>query len=273
MVPGSVTDVDVLRDAAATSDGVIHLAFDQDAAFDGRFQQAADHHRGAIATFGEALSGSDRPLVVVSGTSMLRPGTIGTEQDEADLNGPAGARVAGDLTALSFAARGVRSSVVRLPPTNHGEGDNGGIATMVAIAQLKGESHYVGDGTNRWPAVHRLDSAHLLRLALESAPAGSVLHGVAEESVTGRDIGEAIGRLLNVPTVSITAERAVEIYGFLGHLLAADNPASSTFTRERMGWQPEQPGLIQDIQAGHYFRDTTQAAAASLAPLLARSRD
>lgn len=273
--PGTLADVESLRKAAAATDGVIHLAFDHESAFSGGFLNAVADHHGAIDAFGEALAGSDRPLIVASGTGMLRPGKVGTEEDAGDPDGPAGGRVVSEHAALSLAARGVRSSVVRLPPTNYGDGDNGFIATLVAMAGVKGASCYVGAGTNRWPTVHRLDSARLLRLAVEKAPAGSVLHGVAEQGVRIRDIAEAIGRQLDVPAVSISAEEAVEVFGFLGDFLAADIPASSALTRELMGWQPTQPGLIEDISAGHYFTQaapTQESAAASLAPLLGRSR-
>jgi len=145
---------------------------------------------------------------------------------------------------------------MRLPPTNHGEGDNGFMATLVAIARDKGVAGYMGDGANRWPAVHRLDSAHLFRLALEGAPAGSTLHAVAEEGVAIRDIAEVIGRHLNVPTVSVAPADAPEHFTWLAGFLGFDSPASSALTRELLGWQPTQPGLIEDLDQGHYFRST-----------------
>ena len=155
---------------------------------------------------------------------------------------------------LSLASRGVRSSVMRLPPTNHGDGDNGFMAAIVGIARDKGVSGYIGDGSNRWPAVHRLDSAHLFRLALENAPAGSTLHAVADEGVPIRAIAEVIGRHLDVPVVSIPAAEAAGHFTWLAGFLGADSPASSTLTRELLGWQPVQPGLIDDLEKGHYFR-------------------
>jgi len=154
---------------------------------------------------------------------------------------------------LSLASRGVRSSVVRLPPTNHGDGDNGFLATLVAIARDKGVSGYIGDGSNRWPAVHVLDSARLFRLALEQAPAGSTLHAVADEGVPVRDIAEVIGRQLDLPVVSIAPEDAGTHFAWLAHFLAADSPASSALTREQLGWQPTHPRLIDDLERGHYF--------------------
>src|SRR5450755_3669605 len=174
---GTLDDLDGLRDAAAASDGVIHLAFKHDLAFSGDFQGAADADRRAVETFGEALAGSDRPFLIASGTLGLTPGRVGTERDG---HGPAPAldamgagprtRLATAELVLSLASRNVRSSVVRLPPTNHGDGDQGFVAALVGIARDKGVSGYIGDGTSRWPAVHRLDSAHLFRLALENAP-------------------------------------------------------------------------------------------------------
>jgi len=162
---------------------------------------------------------------------------------------------------LSLASQGVRSSIVRLPPTNHGDGDNGFIATLVGIAREKGVSGYIGDGTNRWPAVHRLDSARLFSLALEQAPAGSTLHAVADEGVPIRDIAEVIGRHLDVPVVSIAQEDAGEHFTWMAGFLAIDAPASSALTRELLGWQPSQPGLIADLDEGHYFQQAGVAAA------------
>ena len=163
--------------------------------------------------------------------------------------------------ALSLASSGVRSSVVRLPPTNHGDGDNGFIAILVAIAREKGVSGYIGDGSNRWPAVHRLDSARLFRLGLEHAPAGSTLHAVADEGVPFRDIAEVIGRHLDVPVVSIAPEDAGEHFAWLGAFVGIDAPASSALTRELLDWQPSHPGLIADLDEEHYFRQTHPAAA------------
>ena len=159
---------------------------------------------------------------------------------------------------IDLASRGVRSSVVRLPPTNHGDGDNGFTATLVAIARDKGVSGYIGDGTNRWPAVHRLDSARLFRLAAEKAPAGSTLHAIADEGVPIRDIAEVIGRHLDLPAVSVAPEDAGEHFSWLGGFLAIDSPASSKLTRELLDWQPTRPGLIEDLDQGHYFH--TRAA-------------
>jgi nucleoside-diphosphate-sugar epimerase len=251
---GTLDDLDSLRSAAAASDGVIHLAFKHDLAFSGNYQGAADADRRAIETIGAALAGSDRPFVIASGTLGLAPGRVATERDG---HGPgvASPRLANARLTLSFADRGVRSSVVRLPPTVHGDGDNGFLATLVGIARDKGVSGYLGDGSNRWPAAHRIDAAHLFRLALEHAPAGSVLHAVADEGVPIRAIAETIGRHLRLPMVAVSAEAAGGHFGWLATYLAADSPASSTLTRDLLGWQPTQPGLLDDLDKGHYFAD------------------
>jgi nucleoside-diphosphate-sugar epimerase len=259
---GTIDDLDILRAAAAASDGVIHLAFKHDIAFSGGFRDAAEAERRAVETFGEALAGSDRPFLIASGTLGLSFGRTVTERDGHDPDslpavmgeGPR-ARWAVSEYVLSLASRGVRGSIVRLPPTNHGDGDHGFMAALVGIARDKGVSGYIGDGTNRWPAVHRLDSAHLFRLALDKAPAGSTLHAVADEGVPIRDIAEVIGRHLNVPVVSIPAEDAGEHFTWLAGFLGIDAPASSTLTRELLGWQPTQPGLIDDLDKGHYFQN------------------
>jgi nucleoside-diphosphate-sugar epimerase len=258
--PGTLDDLDSLRSAAAASDGVIHLAFKHDLAFSGDFQGAADADRRAVEAFGEALAGSDRPFVIASGTLGIAPGRVATERDGHGGDPGVAAWGGGPLTrlataelVLSFASRGVRSSVMRLPPTNHGEGDDGFVAALVGMARGQGISGYIGDGSNRWPAVHQLDSAHLFRLALEKAPAGSTLHAVADEGVAIRDIAEVIGRHLDLPVVSISPEDAGEHFAWLAEFLAADSPASSALTRELLGWQPTQPGLIDDLDQGHYF--------------------
>jgi nucleoside-diphosphate-sugar epimerase len=259
---GSLDDLDELRRISSSSDGVIHLAFKHDLAFSGDFKGAADADRRAVEAFADALAGTDRPLVIASGTLGVAPGRVATERDgheddpaRAALGEGPNARWATAEFTLSLASRGVRSSVMRLPPTNHGDGDNGFMATLVAIARDKGVSGYIGDGSSRWPAVHRLDSAHLFRLALDAAPPGSTLHAVADEGVPVRDIAGAIGRGLNVPVVSIAPDDAAEHFTWLAHFLALDSPASSALTRELLDWQPVQPGLISDLEEGHYFHD------------------
>jgi nucleoside-diphosphate-sugar epimerase len=257
---GTIDDLDSLRRAAAASDGVLHLAFKHDTAFSGGFQDAANADRRAVETFAEALAGSDRPFAIASGVAGLVRGRVATERDgrgptseAAHLNGAVQTRQGTAQLTLSLCDQGVRSSVVRLAPTVHGPGDHGFMATLVGIAREKGVSGYIGDGANRWPAVHRLDAAHLFRLALEQAPAGSVLHGVADEGVPIRAIAEVIGRRLEIPVVAIAPEDAGEHFGWLAGFLAIDSPASSALTQERHGWRPAHPGLLADLEAGVYF--------------------
>jgi nucleoside-diphosphate-sugar epimerase len=251
VVRGTLDDRDVLRAAASASDGVIHLAFKHDIAFTGDFQGAVDADRAAIETLGDALAGSDRPLVIASGILGLPVGA--TENDMPDTDTPAGARAANAAYTLSLAERGVRSSVLRLPPTVHGTGDNGFLPTIIGVARAKGVSAFVGDGTNRWPATHRGDVAQLFRLAAESAPAGTVLHAVDDEGVATRDIAEVIGRHLAVPVVSIPRAEAGTHFGWIGEIFAMDAVATSVLTRKLMGWQPSGPSLLDDLDAGHYF--------------------
>lgn len=257
---GTLDDLSVLRQAADGSDAVIHLAFKHDIAFSGDFRGAAEADRRAVETIAEALAGSNRPLVIASGLLGIAPGRVVTEGDGHRLDpalsaAPAGPRTRWETSelVLSLAARGVRSSILRLPPTVHGDGDHGFLATVVAIARAKGVSGYVGDGSMRWPAVHRLDAAPLFRLALEQAPAGSTLHAVGDEGVAIREIAEVISRHLNLPLMSIAAEGAAEHFTWLAPLLATDSPASSALTREQMGWQPTHSGLLEDLEEGHYF--------------------
>jgi nucleoside-diphosphate-sugar epimerase len=193
--------------------------------------------------------------VNTSGTLVLTPGRLGTEEDA----GPAGVRpVDSENAAVSMAERGVRASVVRLAPSVHGEGDKHGfVPSLIGIARAKGVSAFVGDGSNRWPAVHRLDAARLFRLALEAAPAGSRLHGVGDEGVPFRDIAGVIGRHLNLPVVSISREEVADHFSFLSVFVPLDNPTSSTQTQELLGWRPVQPALIPDLEEGHYFTDDT----------------
>ncbi len=207
-------------------------------------------------------------VLIASGTLGVAPGRVAIEQDghgsdpaaAAWGEGPSARRETAEFV-LSLASQGVRSSVVRLPPTNHGDGDHGFLASLVGIARDKGVSAYVADGTNRWPAVHRLDSARLFHLALEKAPAGSTLHAVADEGVPIRDIAAVIGRHLNLPTASIPPAQAGDHFSWLAGFIGADSPASSALTRELLGWHPTQRGLIADLDQGHYFQDARPAAA------------
>jgi nucleoside-diphosphate-sugar epimerase len=260
-VRGTVDDLEVLGSTAAASDGVIHLAFKNDMAFAGNLQGAAEADRRAVDTFGDALAGTGRPLVIASNLLGLAPGRVATERDRAALDGSPGAmRQATAQAVLALASRGVRSSVVRLAPSCHGEGDNGFMALLISIARTRGVSGRIGDGANCWPAVHRLDAARLFRLAAEKAPAGSVLHGIAEEGVPIRDIAEVIGRHLDVPVASVAHEAAAEHFGFLGALLGFDAPTSNTLTRELLDWHPSHPGLLEDLGKGHYFRTPATTA-------------
>ncbi|MDT0435519.1 MULTISPECIES: SDR family oxidoreductase [Streptomyces] len=258
VVRGTVDDLDVLRTAATGSDAVIHLAFKHDIAFSGDFQGASDADRRAVDTFGEALAGTDRPFVIASGVAGLKSGQLATEQDMPETTGsPVAGRAATSMAVLDLASRGVRSSVVRLSPTCHGDGDNGFMAALVAIAREKGLSGYLGDGANRWPAVHRLDAARLFRLAVEKAPAGSVLHGTAEEGVPIREVAEVIGRHLDVPVASVSADDAAGHFGWMAGFVGLDAPVSSARTRELLDWHPTGPGLLEDLEKGHYFRPAT----------------
>ncbi|MEV4236895.1 MULTISPECIES: SDR family oxidoreductase [unclassified Nocardia] len=250
---GDLDDLDNLRAAAAAADGVIHLAFKHDAMQTGDFAGAIAADLRAIETIGDALAGSGKPFVSTSGTLMLAfagLGRVGTEADALD----AGPRVDAEKTVVALADRGVRSSVIRLPPTVHSSLDHHGfVPTLIATAREKGLAAYVGDGNNRWPAGHTLDAAHLYRLALETAPAGARLHAVDDEGVPFREIAEAIGRHLDLPVISIPQERADAHFGYLGPFVALDNPTSSARTRELLTWKPTHPGLIEDLGQGHYF--------------------
>jgi nucleoside-diphosphate-sugar epimerase len=240
---GDLEDLESLRSGAAVSDGVIHTAFIHDFS---TYEASCEIDKHAIEALGSALAGSDRPLIVTSGTGLLAPGRIGTEEDAPDPNSKV-PRIASEEGAASVAARGVRVSVVRLPPSVHDREQQGLVTQMIALAREKGVSAFVGDGTNRWPAVHRLDATHLYTLVLEKGSAGACYHGVAEEGVPIRDIAEVIGRRLNLPVVSKSREEAAGHFGFLGAFLGVDCPASSAQTQQRLGWRPVQFGLIPDL--------------------------
>jgi nucleoside-diphosphate-sugar epimerase len=257
---GDLDDPVGLAKAAAESDGVIHLAFQHDVAWGGNFAAAAAADRRAVQAMGVALADSNRPFVVASGLLGLTAGRVTTEDDglvpsEAMRANPAGRRSATGLLALSFRGIGVRSSVLRYPPTVHGSGDHGFIATLVDIARRRGVAGYVGDGSNRWPAVHVSDAARLTRLAVEAAPAGSVLHAVGDEGVQFRHIAESMSRHLGVATVSIEPSDAPEHFSHLGHFVSLDSPANAIVTKETLGWSPTGPGLLDDLDEGHYFAD------------------
>ncbi|MEU6070661.1 SDR family oxidoreductase [Streptomyces sp. NPDC047082] len=244
---GGLDDLDTLRVGAAQCDGVVHLAFGHDfSQFDASVQ--TDAH--AIDAIGAALEGSGKPLVIASGTPAI-PGKVATERDRPEFppGSPMAGRAANAQATLDLASRGVRSSVVGLPRTVHGEGDQGFVSWLIADAREKGAAGYVSDGSNRWPAVHVADAGRLFRLAVEQAPAGSMLHAVGDEGVAIRDIAEVIGRHLDLPTAS----RPAENFGFLGMVLSIDQPASSALTSELLGWRPVGPSLLEDLDKGHYF--------------------
>jgi nucleoside-diphosphate-sugar epimerase len=246
---GDLDDLDSLRAGAAASEGVIHTAYIHDFR---DFAEAARTDLRAVETLGEALVDSGRPLLICSGTAFS-PGVVATEDNPGDPKGAGMYRLASETAVMRFAERGVRASVVRLPPSVHGEGDGGFVPRLVDIARTKGVAAYPGDGTNRWATAHRLDVARLFRLALESAPAGTRLHGVAEEGVPVREIAEAIGRGLGVPVTSVPHTETNDHFGWLGRFFALDLPASSTATRERLGWRPVEGGLLTTLAADHYF--------------------
>jgi nucleoside-diphosphate-sugar epimerase len=239
---GSLDDPGTLRAGAAGCDGVVHLAYHHDFSV---MEQAAALDLAAITAMGTALEGTGGPFLIASGTLGLAPGRVGTERDAPDPSRHP--RIANGQVALGFAERGVRPVVVRFAPTVHGPGDHGFVATLAGIAREKGVSAYVGDGTNRWPAVHRLDAAALVRLAVDKAPAGAALHAVAEQGIPTRDIAEALGAHLGVPVASVGADEAAGHFGWIGRFFAMDSAASNDLTRELLGWEPTHPGLLADI--------------------------
>ena len=244
---GSLENPDTLRSGAAAADGVIHTAFIHDFS---RFKENCELDRRAIETLGASLEGSDRPLVITSGTGLLTGGCLAVEDSVPDSPIP---RVASEEAAMALASRGVHVSVVRLPPSVHGEGDHGFVPLLIGLAREKRVSVYVGAGQNRWAAVQRLDAAQLFRLVLEKGSAGARYHAVAEEGVPFRDIAAAIGRGLNVPVIGKSAEEANQHFGWFAHFAALDNPASSRRTQELLGWQPKQRGLLAELDGPYYF--------------------
>ena len=243
---GDLNDIDILRAGALDSDGIIHLAFMVPSVSEAATKADAK----AIDTFVDVFAGSNRPLIV-TGATLVTPGRPSTERDELIAAGPIAARITNMKTALASSEKGIRSCLVMMPRSVHGEGERHGfIPQLINRAREKSVSGYIGEGNTRWPAVHVKDAATLFRLAVEKAPAGTVLNAVGDEGVPVREIAEAIGRHLNVPTRSLPPE---EFDGMLIRLLSTDMPASSNITRELMNWKPTHPGLIEDIEQGHYF--------------------
>ncbi|MDQ2752722.1 MAG: SDR family oxidoreductase [Bacteroidota bacterium] len=268
VIRGSLDDLDSMKRGAAKSDGVIHTAFIHEFSyislvkrlkviFGGlpssiapRFLKTiADMDRMAIEVIGTTLAGSGRPLVIASGTLLLPLGRLVNETDLPDPASPAAYRAQSEKTAIDFASKGVHTSIIRLPPTVHGDGDSGFIPRLIKLAQKTGVSACVNDGQNEWPAVHRLDVAGLFILALEKGTAGSVYHGVAEEGIPFSEIAKVIGVKLNLPFAS----KPEKHFGFLGSIVAADNETSSAITQEKLGWTPKEPTLIADLENGNYF--------------------
>jgi len=245
---GDLEDLDSLRRGAAGSDGVVHTGFIHDFS---RLKAVCETDRQAIEALGAALAGSARPLIVTSGTGLVTPGRLATEEDMTASPVP---RVASEEAAASVAARGVRVSVVRLPPSVHGDGDHGFVPILIGTARETGASAYIGDGLNRWPAVHRLDAAHLFRLVFEKAAAGATFHGVADQGVAFREIAHVIGKRLDVPIVTKSPEEAVNHFGWFAHFAGLDNPTSSTQTQQQLGWHPKHPGIIADLDREQYFK-------------------
>ncbi|MFC8732665.1 SDR family oxidoreductase [Luteimicrobium sp. NPDC057192] len=247
---GTLDDLGIIKDAAADSDGVVHLGFVHD--FD-RFAESGRVERSVVGTIGDTLAGSDRPFLFAAGVAGLAPGRLATEDDASQHVGPDAPRGGSEALGLEYAEQGVRTVSLRFAASVHGIGDHGFVAELTRVARERGAAAYVGDGANRWPAVHRSDAARLVALALEQAPAGGVVHAVAEEGVAMLDIAEAIGRSLDVPARSVAPEEAAEHFGWISRFVALDAPASSALTRARYGWTPTGPTLLEDIAAGGYL--------------------
>lgn len=246
---GDLDDLDALRRGAVDAEGVVHLANKHDW---GNLAESNRAERVAVETLAEALVGTGRPFVLAAGVAGLAAGRPGTEADPSPAIGPGSPRGGGENLALAYVDRGVRTVSMRFAPTVHGDGDHGFVAIITAAARRHGVSAHVGDGSTSWSAVHVADAARLVRLGLESAPAGSRLHAVAEEAVPSREIAQAIGDALGVPVTSVAAEDAIEHFGFIGMFFGMDMSAASDHTRRVLDWTPTGPGLLEDIKAGAY---------------------
>ncbi|RYZ79882.1 MAG: SDR family oxidoreductase, partial [Proteobacteria bacterium] len=248
---GDLEDLKSLSSGAASADAVIHTAFNHDFS---QYVRNCENDRKVIEALGSALVGTEKPILITSGTVLLKSGVLGRENDLRAGSSKEIPRAASEEAAEQLVFQGVRASIVRLSPSVHGEGDHGFVPALIAIAREKGVSAYIGDGANRWPAVHRLDVASLFRLALEQKPRSSVFHAAAEEGVATKDIASAIGKGLNLPVVSISADDAAGHFGWLAPFFSKDAPTSSEITRTQLGWKPKEAGLIQDLSLGRYFR-------------------
>ncbi|MGC5166701.1 SDR family oxidoreductase [Luteimicrobium sp. DT211] len=249
-VRGTLDDLGTIKDAAADSDAVIHLGFVHD--FD-RFADSGLVERSVVQTVADTLAGSDRPFLFASGVAGLTTGRVATEEDPSPAVGPDSPRGGSENLALSYADQGVRSVALRFAASVHGIGDHGFVAELARVARERGFAGYIGDGANRWPAVHRSDAARLVAIALDRAPAGGVVHAVGEEGVAIRDVAEALGQSLELPTRAVAPEDAAAHFGWIARFLALDAPTSSALTRERYGWAPTGPTLVEDIAAGGYL--------------------
>jgi nucleoside-diphosphate-sugar epimerase len=247
---GELSDIDSLVAGARACDGVIHTAFIHDFS---AYAAAAETDRQAVEAMTGSLEGSGKPFVLTSGTALLALGRIRTEADEPASGTPAAVRGVSEATAIASAGRGVRASVIRLPPSVHGVGDHGFVPMLIDIARRMGVSAFIDDGANRWPAVHRLDAVRLYRLALEHAVPGARLHAVADEGVAMRAIAEAIGAAVGVPVRSLSKDEASTHFGWMAGIVAIDNPTSSALTREALGWSPKESGLLKDMKESGYF--------------------
>lgn len=251
-VEGSLDDTDGLKRGAAASDGVVHMGFIHDFS---RFADSVRVDNEAVGAMCQALSGSttQRPFVLASGILSIAPGTIATEHTEPARDAFISGRLKSADLALSYADKGVRPHILRLPPTVHGQGDHGFVPYLIGVARDKKVSGYIGDGSNRWPAVHRLDAATLVRLVIENPKAPPILHPIHDEGIPTKQIAEVIGKQLGVPAQSVAPADAPAHFAWMAPLFGFDSPASSALTREALGWQPTHPGLIEDLEQGHYF--------------------